>query len=102
MHSIAQEQMKVSWFFLLTKRTPSPALPHQRPILNPVRLRRIRAKSTSLILFIGLEVTLKPLHVAVALKRQNMRRHTIQKPPIMADHHRTTRSTIWMLYFFDL
>jgi hypothetical protein len=52
----------------LTSR-PNQPLPRKRPILNPVRLGRIMPEPTSFILFVGLEITLKPFHVRITLER---------------------------------
>ena len=45
-----------------------PRSPRQRAILDAVRLSGIGAEPTSLILFVGLEIALEPLDVAVALE----------------------------------
>lgn len=59
-------------------------------VLDPVRSLGIRAQATATVLFIILVVTLKPDHVAVTLKRENVRRDPIKEPPVMAYHHRAS------------
>ena len=63
-------------------------LPRQRPVLDPVRFRRIRPQPPPLVCLICLEIPLEPLHVAVALERKDVSGQTIQKPAVMADDHR--------------
>ena len=62
--------------------------PRDRPVFDPMRLRPHPPQPPPLVLFIRLEVPLEPLHVAVALERQDVRRQPVQKPPIVADDHR--------------
>ena len=51
--------------------------------------------SISLILTI---VTLKPDHLAIAFKGQNVRRNTIQKPAIVSAHHGTAAKPFKALF----
>src|SRR5690606_31239231 len=71
--------------------TPSAELcPDQLPILDPVRLVRIRTLTTLQVLDVALVVPLMPHHLAVALERQYVCRNTVQEPAIVRDDHSTT------------
>src|SRR5579875_3730425 len=65
------------------------ALANQGLVANAVRRGCVLSKPASLVFLISLEIALKPFHVAVAFKGENMSGKAIQKPTIMADNHRT-------------
>src|SRR5262245_18599665 len=73
-------------------------LPRELLVLQPMRDHGIGAKSPHLIGFVILEVSFKPLHVAVTLERQNMRGDAVQKPAIVADDHRAAGEIFQRLF----
>src|SRR5690348_3726024 len=54
-------------------------------VLEPVRDDRIRAEPAHLVRFVILEVALEPLHMAVALEGEDVRRDAVEEPAIVAD-----------------
>ena len=65
-----------------------PSRPREALELDPVRLNRRVAQPPPLVLLVIREIALEPLHVAVALERQHVRRDPVEEEAIMADHHR--------------
>ncbi len=63
---------------------------HERLVPNPVRLIRISALPLLQILDIRLVVPLEPDDLGIPFERQNVRRNTVEKPPIVRDHNRAS------------
>ena len=53
-------------------------------------ITEVRAQPAHLVGLVILEIPLEPLHVAVALERQDMRGDPVEEPAVMADDHRAT------------
>ena len=70
-----------------TKDTP--LRPRKFLIAYALWLIGIFAEALAPLLFVHLIIAFAPHRLAFALKGQNVRDHTIQKPPIMGDHYRT-------------
>ena len=64
-------------------QTDNPRLPRQWPILDPMRLGRVRPQPPPLVLLIGLEIALEPFHVAVALEGEDMGGHAVEEPAVV-------------------
>src|SRR6185436_17545106 len=63
-------------------------------------MRRLGSRSESrfsINLVIGI-IPLKPNHFAITLEREYVRRDAIEKPPIVRNHHRTTREILERLF----
>src|SRR5262249_3719756 len=63
-------------------------------ILDSVRLVRSRAEPGPPVAFVVRVIALKPNDAAVAFKRENMGRDTIQKPAVMTDYHGAARKIL--------
>ena len=57
--------------------------PHQRLVLNPVRLIRIGALPLLQILDVRLVIPFKPDNLRLSFKRKHVRSNPIEKPPIV-------------------
>src|SRR5436190_6654887 len=63
-----------------------PALSREFPVLDSVRLIGRRTEPAMAVGFVVLIVPFEPHHLAVAFKRDHMRRNAVEEPPIVADH----------------
>src|SRR6476661_6363441 len=54
---------------------------------RPVRAGRLLAEPLHLVLLVVLEVALEPEPLRVALVGQDVRRHAVEEPPVVADDH---------------
>src|SRR3954447_25686636 len=84
-----------------TRRTPSRRAPKQPssgglvarelPVGGAVRPGSLGAEPLDLVLLVVLEVALEPEPLRVALVGEDVRRHAVEEPPVVADHHSATR-----------
>src|SRR5262249_16187981 len=65
------------------------ALTGELLVLQPVRDHRICPQTTHLVGFVILEVPLEPFHVALTLKRQDMRGDPVEEPAVVTDDNGT-------------
>src|SRR3546814_5198531 len=70
----------------------STSLTRQFLVRHPVRPVGLVAQAAALVFLIGFEIAFEPFDMAVALKRQDVRRQPVQEEAVVADHHRTARS----------
>src|SRR3546814_9869628 len=67
----------------------STSLTRQFLVRHPVRPVGLVAQAAALVFLIGFEIAFEPFDMAVALKRQDVRRQPVQEEAVVADHHRT-------------
>lgn len=56
-----------------------------------MRLVRLGAEAPPPILLVLLVVSFEPYRLAVALEGENMRRDSVEEPPVVGDHHDRSR-----------
>src|SRR3546814_19083880 len=66
----------------------STSLTRQFLVRHPVRPVGLVAQAAALVFLIGFEIAFEPFDMAVALKRQDVRRQPVQEEAVVADHHR--------------
>src|SRR4051812_4669024 len=59
----------------------------QLAVRGAVRAGGLDTEPLDLVLLVVLEVALEPEPLRVALVRQDVRRHAVEEPPVVADHH---------------
>src|SRR5579883_3168285 len=64
------------------------SLPHQRLVLDPVRLVGVGAEAAVAVGLVVLVVALEPFDVAVAFERQHVGGDAVEEPAIVTDDHR--------------
>src|SRR3954451_24858673 len=73
------------------ERAPPPAaagsVASELAVGGPVRTRRLGTQPLDLVLFVVGEVALEPEPLGVALVGEDVRRHAVEEPPVVADHH---------------
>src|ERR1700761_5131212 len=79
----AVTRVAASWF----RAEP---LPRELLELDPVRDQAVGAQAALLVVLIGLEVALEPLHVAVALEGEDVGAQAVEEPAVVADDHGAT------------
>src|SRR4051812_31446608 len=62
------------------------SVPGELPVGRPVRPRRLRAEPLDLVPLVVGEVALEPEPLRVALVGEDVRRHAVEEPPVVADH----------------
>src|SRR3954449_7858740 len=60
-------------------------------VRRPVRTGGLDAEPLDFVLLVVLEVALEPEPLRVALVGEDVRRHPVQEPPVVADHDGATR-----------
>ena len=66
----------------------------QVPVFDPMRLVRRSAEARMAIGFVIGIIPFKPNHAALAFEGEDVRRHAIQKPAVVADHHGASRKIL--------
>src|SRR5215208_2527955 len=67
------------------------SVPAELPVRGAVRPCRLGAEPLDLVLLVVLEVALEPEPLRVALVREDVRRHAVEEPPVVTDHHGAAR-----------
>ena len=72
--------------------------PSQRFVLDSMRRLRLEAQPSATIRFVVGETAFVPAHLRIPFKRQDVRRHAVEEPAIVADHHRAAAKFLQRLF----
>src|SRR4051794_15414052 len=64
------------------------SVPAELAVRGPVRPCRLGAEPLDLVLLVVLEIALEPEPLRLALVGEDVRRHPVEEPPVVADHDR--------------
>jgi hypothetical protein len=92
--SVGESESKVSHAYALNARHRETKSSVDPPVLDPMRLIRLRTHLPLAILLVVLVVALEPLDVAVTLEGEDVGRDTVEEPAIMGDDEASATASI--------